>query len=187
VLCRGDIAKAAETFCCHRNTIYKLWKRWNDTVSGEDISKALASRISTHSGRKPAYNVEEIKEAVREIPYYKRSTMRDLAGALNVSHSTLQRLTRDGAFKKHNTYLKPLLKPQHYLKRLEYALSKVHPITMKYDAMDNVVVIDEKIFYNDKDKRSFYLVDGEEVPQRACENKRYIGSSMFLVAVARPR
>jgi hypothetical protein len=53
--------------------------------------------------------------------------------------------------------------------------------------MENVVVIDEKIFYNDRDKKTMYLVEGEEPPERACENKRYIGSTMFLVAVARPR
>jgi hypothetical protein len=58
---------------------------------------------------------------------------------------------------------------------------------MEYDAMENVVVIDEKIFYNDKDKKKNYLAKDEEHPQRSCENKRFIGSSMFLVAVARPR
>jgi hypothetical protein len=66
-------------------------------------------------------------------------------------------------------------------------LARVHPITKEYESMENVVVIDEKIFYNDRDKKTMYLVEGEEPPERACENKRYIGSTMFLVAVARPR
>jgi hypothetical protein len=58
--------------------------------------------------------------------------------------------------------MRPHLKPQNYKKRLEFALSKVDTVSMEYDAMENVVVIDEKIFYNDKDKKKKYLVKDEE-------------------------
>jgi hypothetical protein len=164
-----------------------MWKLWTAESNKENLRESIKSRIKGNSGRKKVYNFEEFKRKLLTLSPSKRTTIRDIASALSIANGTVLRLLHSGVLVKQHTRLKPRLTPQHHKKRLEYALSKVHPITMKYDSMENVVVIDEKIFYNDKDKKKVYLVEGEEPPERACENKRFIGSSMFLVAVARPR
>ncbi|KAF0702712.1 hypothetical protein AaE_015763 [Aphanomyces astaci] len=51
----------------------------------------------------------------------------------------------------------------------------------------DVVHLDEKWFNADKDSRKTYLVDGEDVENRACKSKCFIAKVMFLCAVARPR
>ncbi|ETV94149.1 hypothetical protein H310_12149 [Aphanomyces invadans] len=53
--------------------------------------------------------------------------------------------------------------------------------------MWDVVLLDEKWFNADKDCRKEYLLEGEEVPRRACKSKGFITKVMFLCAVARPQ
>ena len=53
--------------------------------------------------------------------------------------------------------------------------------------MFDVVHVDEKWFYEDVDKRFYYIVGDEEPPQRHRCSKRFIQKTMFLAAVARPR
>ena len=187
LLSNNLVAETSERFQCHSNTIRLIWRRWLDpNAPGEGLSK-VDSYIKKKCGRKAVYDYTELTKRIVQLPIRKRSTIRDMAGALHVSHNTISRLMKTGLLHRHNSRVKPKLKPKHYLQRLKFALSKIHPITMNFDCMENVVVIDEKIFYHDKDKRKMYLVAGEEPPERSCENKRFIGSSMFLAAVARPR
>jgi len=187
ILGNGDVAKAASKFECCTRTIYRVWKLWNVHKNAENVLEMIESRKRGNSGRKKVYSFDELKRDLFALPQSKRTTIRDIAASLSIANGTVLRLLRCGVLVKHNTRVKPLLKPKHLRKRLEFALARVHPITKEYESMENVVVIDEKIFYNDRDKKTMYLVEGEEPPERACENKRYIGSTMFLVAVARPR
>ena len=187
LLSNSLVDEACKNFKRHPNTIKLIWRRWIDANrSGEGLKK-VKSQIKAKCGRKKHYDPNELTTRILQLPYQKRTTIRDIAGALGVSNDTISRLLKSGVLRRHSSRVKPTLKPHHYLQRLQFALSKIHPITMNFQSMDNIVVIDEKLFYHDKDKRSVYLVDGEEAPERTCENKRFIGSSMFLAAVARPR
>ncbi len=187
LLSNNLVNQACVKFNCHKNTIRRIWRRWRDPNGSNEGLLKVQSFIKTKCGRKQVYDPKELSDRLLKAPYRKRTTIRDMAQAMNVSKDTISRLLKSGVLRRHNTRMKPALKPHHYVKRLKFALSKVHPITMKFDSMENVVVIDEKLFYHDKDSRKIYLVAGEDPPQRACENKRFIGSSMFLAAVARPR
>lgn len=53
--------------------------------------------------------------------------------------------------------------------------------------MYNIVHVDEKWFNEDVDKKTYYLLDGEEPPHRQRKSKRFIGKTIFLAAVAHPR
>lgn len=57
----------------------------------------------------------------------------------------------------------------------------------RIDALYNVVHVDEKWFNMYEASAKVYLTPSEDVPYRACANKRYIGKVMLLAAVARPR
>jgi hypothetical protein len=52
--------------------------------------------------------------------------------------------------------------------------------------MYNIVHIDEKWFNGDRDKRSFYVFDDEDIPERCQKHKGHIPKVMFLAAQARP-
>ncbi|KAK9726189.1 hypothetical protein RND81_05G196800 [Saponaria officinalis] len=46
--------------------------------------------------------------------------------------------------------------------------------------------MDAKWFYITQDNQKVYIVDGEELPYRSCQSKRYITKVMFMCAVSRP-
>jgi hypothetical protein len=82
--------------------------------------------------------------------------------------------------------MKPVLAFNYRLERLQFALSKINPVSLKFDEMDDIVVIDENSFYQDTDKKKYYLANVELGPRRSCANKRHIESSVFHSAVAKP-
>ncbi|ETP33198.1 hypothetical protein F442_18222 [Phytophthora nicotianae P10297] len=52
--------------------------------------------------------------------------------------------------------------------------------------MENVIHIDEKWFNQDKNTRTYMLLESELPPQRDRKSKNFIPKTMFLAAVARP-
>ncbi|KAG3098526.1 hypothetical protein PC122_g4026 [Phytophthora cactorum] len=50
------------------------------------------------------------------------------------------------------------------LSRVDHCLIFIDDSTLEFECMDNVVHVDEKWFYEDKDKRSYLLFSGEEPP-----------------------
>ncbi|DAZ92903.1 TPA: hypothetical protein N0F65_013065 [Lagenidium giganteum] len=70
---------------------------------------------------------------------------------------------------------------------MRFALSFIDETTRELDAMVNVVHLDEKWFYHDRAKRTYYLLPDEQRHKRQRHSARFIEKSMFLVAIARPR
>jgi hypothetical protein len=66
-------------------------------------------------------------------------------------------------------------------------MSYIDVETLSFDKMYNVVHIDEKWFNETSDKKVYYLADDEENPIRNRKSKKFIGKTMFLAAVSRPR
>jgi hypothetical protein len=56
-----------------------------------------------------------------------------------------------------------------------------------FDAMYDVVHVDEKLFYVTEARKRFYLLPDEDIPYRPLKHKSHITKVMFLAAVARPR
>ncbi|ETN05971.1 hypothetical protein PPTG_13816 [Phytophthora nicotianae INRA-310] len=59
--------------------------------------------------------------------------------------------------------------------------------TLHFKPMYNMVHVDEKWLYADRDTRSYLVLEGEELPSRVWKSKRFIPKTMFLAALARPR
>ena len=53
--------------------------------------------------------------------------------------------------------------------------------------MEQCVHVDEKWFLLTQEKQKLYFVEGEILPERQIQSKRFIPKVMFLCAVARPR
>ncbi|XP_076900093.1 uncharacterized protein LOC143554124 [Bidens hawaiensis] len=128
---------------------------------------------------------------VSQIPLRRRTNIRSLAKAINVSKSTMHKRIKEGALRPHTNAIKPDLTDQNKKARLEFCLSVVtrslSSASPTFYDMFNVIHIDEKWFYMSKPSKRYYLVPNEDEPLRTCKSKKFITKVMFLAAVARPR
>jgi len=110
-----------------------------------------------------------------------------LSEASNIPRSSLFDIfKRGGQIRRVSSRVKPLLTEENKKARIQFCLSLIKPNREFEDLYDHVH-IDEKWFYLMEEKRSYYLMNDEGPPLRACKSKRFITKVMFLAAVARPR
>ena len=182
----GDIKAAADNFGRHRNTIARVWKRHKETASNENPVGDVRSLIAERSGRKKADRTDLLAR-FGALPTRKRTTLRRAASILKVSRAILRRLMAAGEVRRHTIRIHPQLTELNRLHRVKFALSHVQSEHLLFDGMYDVVHVDEKWYNQDKDTRNYYLLKDEEPPHRVRKSKRFIGKTMFLCAVARPR
>lgn len=130
-------------------------------------------------------------EAIKLVELSKRTTLHDLAVAMNMSKSTLWRRLNEGLFRRHTNAIKSTLTDDNKVARLRFCLFMLENIIEFEDSafkeMYNVIHIDEKWFYRTRGSQNYYLALGEEDPFRSTQSKNFIEKVMFLAAVARPR
>ncbi|KAG3079676.1 hypothetical protein PI124_g12758 [Phytophthora idaei] len=80
-----------------------------------------------------------------------------------------------------------MLSEGNMTKRIAFCVEHVSTATHLFDEMEDVVHIDEKLFYMSKIKRRFVLLPDEPAPVHRLKSKRHIPKVMVLAAVARPR
>jgi hypothetical protein len=112
-----------------------------------------------------------------------------MACELEVSLSVVQRLMKQGTVRRHSSSTRPSLTAENQVERVKFAVEHVRfrGNDCSFHDMYDVVHIDEKWFNEDSDRKTYYLLDNEEEPHRARKSKRFIGKTMFIAAVARPR
>ncbi|XP_010669535.1 uncharacterized protein LOC104886745 [Beta vulgaris subsp. vulgaris] len=119
-----------------------------------------------------------------------RTSIRSTAAALGMHKSTLHRLVKRGAIKKHTNAIKPHLTPAHRVARVLWCLGSIIPNTIqtipKFSNMYNLVHVDEKWFCMSEISQRYYLAISEAEPYRRCKSKRFIIKIMFIAALARP-
>jgi transposase len=94
---RGTYKFIASLYSVSISTIKRIWKRTKET--GE-----VCHKKTKNCGRK---RVQIDHNQFRQIPLSKRSTLRDLASALNISKSSLQRAQKRGTIRRHSNAIKP--------------------------------------------------------------------------------
>ena len=188
---RGTITAVAADFHVCRKTITNIWTRAQDNYADPTVRQYQASpRKKRNCGRKKKWDPEAIMEAIKEIPLFRRRTIRDLAAALGIPKSTLFDLKNENdnpVIMPCTSALRPLLTDHHKLMRTLFCVTKVNPDDGLYEDHYQSVHVDEKWFFITESHLRFYLVPGEEKPDRRCQNKEHILKVMFLGAVARPR
>ena len=112
--------------------------------------------------------------------------LRSLSNKTNIPKTKLWRLLQEGEVKRHSSTLKPLFTQKNQEERYKFCRRFVNDSFQFCDMMDHVH-IDEKRFYVDTDKKTYYLTKGEESPHRVTKFKRFIPKLMFMAGVARPR
>ncbi|RLN94845.1 hypothetical protein BBJ28_00017253 [Nothophytophthora sp. Chile5] len=131
----GICAKLGRTYGCHRHTVERVWKRYNENVTNGVIDGAPGSRIKANSGRKP-YDRTELAAKVFDNPVNER------------------RRRRSGQ-------IKPVLTDQK-VNHVRHVLSFVRKKTYEFDPAFDVVHIDEKWLNEDVDGRTYLLLPDEE-------------------------
>ena len=182
---RNDKKDVAQIFQVGVQHIRKIW-----TTAKEQI--ALGREVDVSSKRKGRKGKDDTLSQIPTVPLNRRSTLRSLARALGVSHTTLYQKLKLHKIRRHSNRLKPSLKEKNKRERIKFCLSMLDETTLaaprpKFISMHNIVHIDEKWFYMTKMNRCYYLLPEEDDPVRTVRNKNCIGKVMFLTAVARPR
>jgi transposase-like protein len=101
----GTISRIAREYGFSRPAVSKLWSQTCANISiGIPVPKAMAYRPKV-------YIAEECVEHVMQVPLQERSTIRDLAQHLGMSHSTLHNMIKEknSLFSSHTSSLKPVI------------------------------------------------------------------------------
>jgi hypothetical protein len=187
---RGTITAVAAEFHVSTDTLRRVWARAQANYADPTVRQYQGSpKRKGRCGRKKKWDPEAIREAILDIPLYRRRSIRDLAAALGIPKSTLFDLKNDDdnpVIIPHNSALRPLLSEHHKLMRTLFCIEKLNPVDNQYDDFYQSVHVDEKWFFITESHLRLYLVPGEAKPDRRVQNKDHILKVMFLGAVARP-
>ncbi|KAL6535084.1 hypothetical protein OROMI_026458 [Orobanche minor] len=183
---RGAIANLAKHYKVNRSTIHRIWADARIQLAKGNVVN-VENKKKGRCGRKAKGFDLELLQA---IPIEKRTTIRALAEALGISHSTVYRLLKSGQLRAHTNSIKPGLRHHHKKQRVDYILQSIIPGNIrrlpKFSAMYNIVHIDEKWFFMSQETQMFYSFPWESDPYRSCQSKRFISKVMFLAGIATP-
>ncbi|XP_074290123.1 uncharacterized protein LOC141616863 [Silene latifolia] len=181
----GYINERVYEFGVTRLTISTIWKDVREQLKAGKVINVARK----YKGSKATRFIDV--EKVKTIELKDRMCLKDLAFGLGLPITTVWRLVKKGEMKSHTSDIKPSLTPQNKITRLHWVLSKISASSLGgnliFDAMYDVVHIDEKHFYLTRVTTRYYLLPNEEKPHRTCQSKRFITKVMFMAAVARPR
>ncbi|KAK9732975.1 hypothetical protein RND81_04G035300 [Saponaria officinalis] len=194
---RGVITEAAARYNVKNRSISNIWRlAKKQRLVGEALD-VKSGRIGNKNKKRILQNIEHIKS----LDYSLRDTIERVALNTGVSVGTAHSWVKNGLLKPHSSPLHPKLSDLNMEQRLLYSLKSLvvkqeHeelfdlnnlPVTeIMFNEMRNTIHIDEKWFYITQDNQKIYIVDGEELPYRICQSKRYITKVMFMCAVSRP-
>jgi len=187
-IARGHITDAVIRFSRSPKTVRMLWQRCAACQTPEERIRLLTGPL-TQGGRQQ-HDRDAVRERIRRVDMQDRMTIRSLAASADTTRYMVQRLVAEGIVRRKTTRLHPLLNADQEHARLRWVLSWLQEAReggFEFVDMNNVVHVDEKWFNEDSDRKSYYVLDGEEPPHRMQRSKRFIGKIMFLAAVARPR
>ncbi|KAK1360341.1 hypothetical protein POM88_044815 [Heracleum sosnowskyi] len=125
---KGTTKAVALLFSVSMTTVQRIWRRAKESsnIEGVDVSH----RRTKNCGRK---RVQFNSEQFKNIPLSRRTSLRSIACAMNVSQTTLSRWKKRGDIKRHTNPLKPLLKDENKISRLKFCMSMLDKETLPHD------------------------------------------------------
>ncbi|KAG3003550.1 hypothetical protein PC120_g19076 [Phytophthora cactorum] len=145
------------------SVVGKIWARYTLSIEGGIVGGEWQSRIQQNSGRKRK-DRSEIVKLLQALPIEDRSVERCAASLAGVSLHLVRSLVEEGGLSRVTARIRSTLMAGNKLSRVDHCLIFIDDSTLEFECMDNVVHVDEKWFYEDKDKRSYLLFSGEEPP-----------------------
>ncbi|ETO99846.1 hypothetical protein F441_22730 [Phytophthora nicotianae CJ01A1] len=80
-------------------------------------------------------------------------------------------MLKEGRLHRRSTRIKPALTTENKHMRVEHVLSYIDDAAHNFEPMENVIHIDKKWFNQDKNTRTYMLLEGELPPQRDRKSK----------------
>nr|GMD78411.1 Transposase, Tc1-like protein [Ipomoea batatas] len=183
----GSVKDVASMYSVSTRTVSRIWKKGIACVTnGVPVDTPL--NLSGNVGMK---RIQINPEDVARIPLNRRTTIRSLARALDMSKTSLHRRVKEGSLRSHSNAIKPMLTEENRKVRLQFCISMIdssssHNNPCFIDMYDRVH-IDEKWFFLSRTSQKYYLLSEEDEPYRTCKSKKFITKVMFLCVVAHPR
>jgi hypothetical protein len=173
----------ANLFNVNRCHVQSIWRRAKECLAA-GVPVDVSCKRKKNCGRK---KITIDMYRIATIPLNKRTTIRALAHELGVKKSTLHRWFTQGKIRRHSNTLKPYLRDDNKMARLQYCVRMVDANTLQFIDMKNIIHSDEKWFNTTKKVKKFYMLPEEEDPLRTIHNKNSIPKCMLLCAVTEPR
>lgn len=183
---KGAFMTTAAKFGVYWKTVSRIWKRQSTAGNSLDVVHAIKKDRKGKCGRKRV-DAKSVNDALRAVPFSRRGTLRDCAEATGFKKSTLWDVLKRGEIDRISNTLKPVLTEKNKIERIRWAVSFIHPRTLMFEGMYDVVHLDEKWFYITEKKKTVYVAKGETPPLRSSKSARHMLKVMFLTAVTRPR
>ncbi|KAG3106346.1 hypothetical protein PI124_g14877 [Phytophthora idaei] len=183
---RGAYAKVGSNMGRESTTVSSIWKQYACAVAAGVVGGEWASKSKENSGRKRKSR-DEVRAKLVSVPVEDRAVERRVAAASGLSRHLIRQAVKAGTVRRQTTFIKPALTSENKMQRVEHALSFIDDATLRFEPMHNVVHVDETWFFADRNRCSYLVFDGVELPPRAWKSKRFIPKTMFLAALARPR
>lgn len=154
----GDFAKVGF------RTVSRLWHDAKLADANGDVVD-ISSKMVRRVGRK---RIQLDLHRIKLIPLRKRTTIRGIAHALNLSTATVHRRIKDGNLRPHSNALRPGLTDANKIARVNFCLKMIDKgMTQSsnsfIDMLDRIH-IDQKWFYITRRAQKYYLHAEEEEP-----------------------
>lgn len=146
----GSVKQAAELFHTSESTVKLIWRQTRLSLDNGTTLNLSLRLVGTVGRKRIQIDINRIKE----IPLCRRTNIRFLACAVDVSTSTLFRCIKEGAIRAHTNAIKPHLTENNKKVKVRFCLSMLDPDTLhsnpKFSDMFNSVHIDENGFFYPK-------------------------------------
>ncbi|KAE9160650.1 hypothetical protein PF005_g31558 [Phytophthora fragariae] len=180
---QGSLKAVSASFGVSTQTAQRIWRRANENFKSTGVFSSPSRKRK--SGRRKINRDRELAR-LRSVAPQRRSTLRAAATACDLSLSTLFRELKVGSIRIGTSVVKPMLTDANMERRLKLCAGHVDQSSMLFNAMEDVIHVDEKLFYMTTVKRRYVLLPDEAVPTRRVRSKRHIPKVMVLAAVASP-
>ncbi len=184
---RGTVPAIANEYGISKSTIYRIHKKTVKSLADGKLDLSSARR--KRCGRKAKNDPIALQQALEDVPFSERTTIRDAARSIGIPLSSFQyQLTTHDIARRHTNCLKPILTAANKAARYEFAKGLVVDVEDGViDEMFDVVHVDEKMFVITRKRQNYYITPFEEPPERSVKNSQHPIQVMFIVAYARPR
>ena len=92
---KGALLEASKTFGVSTKTCKRIWERFLETAD-DDLSGGDVSHRKHQSGRPKKISALELEQKILQLPQESRSSVRGLARALGMPHTTIHRRLKSG-------------------------------------------------------------------------------------------
>ncbi|KAK8556340.1 hypothetical protein V6N12_002747 [Hibiscus sabdariffa] len=153
---KGSISQIAAMFLVSTKTVGRLWnqvKKFVEQGIVVDVGSLYHRRTSTK--RRILLNMDRILE----IPPRRRTNIRSMAKALDMSKSTLHRRIKEGLIKPHTNAIKPYLTDANKRARLQFCLSMLELDVTRSFLINKVLPAIRAKWPSSSDKRIFIQKD----------------------------